>query len=43
MEFSYVVIFNLIMFDCELWTNPQWSFGCSLTLFVWMGRRRGRL
>jgi len=30
----------LIMFNCELWTNPQWSFGWSPFLSVWMGRRR---
>jgi len=27
MKFSYAVIFQLIMFNCELRTNPQWSFG----------------
>jgi len=26
------------MFNCELWTKPEWSFGWPPTLFVWMGR-----
>ena len=24
--------------DCELWTNPQWSFGWPPSLFVWIDR-----
>jgi len=31
------------MFNSELWTNLQWSFGWPPTLFVWMGRRRARI
>jgi hypothetical protein len=30
----------LIMFNYELWTNPQWSFGWLFVLFLWMGRWR---
>jgi hypothetical protein len=26
------------MFNCELWTNPQWSFDWPPSLSVWMGR-----
>jgi len=28
----------MLMFNCELWTNPQWSFGWPPSLSVWMGR-----
>jgi hypothetical protein len=33
----------LIMFNYEMWTNPQWSFGWPPALFLWMGRRRAGL
>jgi len=42
-ELNCVIYFHLIMFNYELWTNPQWSFGWPPTLFVWMGRHRARI
>jgi len=36
------LFFIWLYFDCEMWTNPQWSFGWPPTLFVWMGRRACR-
>jgi hypothetical protein len=36
---DFVDYFQLIMFNYDLWTNPQWSFGWPFSLSVWMSRR----
>jgi len=39
MSFTFI----WLCFNCELLSNPKWSFGWPPTLFVWMGRRRAWL